>query len=311
LDDSIIYLGEILSLLAAIFWAFAIILFKKSGEIVHPLALNFFKNILAFTLFLLTFLILNQTIIRDAPINEYLLLLLSGALGIGIGDTLFFKSLNILGAGLSAIVGCLYSPVIIFFSIIFLGEGLSVIQIMGVFLVVIAVLIASLKTESGGLSGTDIARGIFWGVLGTVSMAVGIVIIKPLLDRSPLLWATEVRLLGGILMLCVIFLIYPRRGEILSTLMVKKGWQFTFSSSFVGAYLAMIVWLGGMKYTKASIASALNQTSNLFIFIFAWLILKEPITLRRGVGIILAVLGALMVSFGSQLSLIEIFGFLV
>ncbi|UCH79523.1 MAG: EamA family transporter [Candidatus Coatesbacteria bacterium] len=48
----------------------------------------------------------------------------------------------------------------------------------------------------------------------------------------------------------------------------------------------------------ASVASALNQTANVFIFIFAALLLREPITARRTVGIILGVVGAILVSFG-------------
>jgi drug/metabolite transporter (DMT)-like permease len=59
----------------------------------------------------------------------------------------------------------------------------------------------------------------------------------------------------------------------------------------------MVIWIAGIKYTQASIASALNQTSTIFIFIFAGLILREPITVRRALGIILAFTGAFLVSF--------------
>jgi drug/metabolite transporter (DMT)-like permease len=59
----------------------------------------------------------------------------------------------------------------------------------------------------------------------------------------------------------------------------------------------MVIWIAGIKHTQASIASALNQTSTIFIFIFAGLILKEPITVRRAFGIILAFTGAFLVSF--------------
>jgi drug/metabolite transporter (DMT)-like permease len=60
----------------------------------------------------------------------------------------------------------------------------------------------------------------------------------------------------------------------------------------------MLVWLGGIKLTKASIASALNQTNTIFVLIFAALILREPITPGRVVAILLAAAGALMVIFG-------------
>ena len=124
MDGAFPYLGETFALLAALVWAFAVILFKKSGETVHPLALNLFKNALAAGLFLPTMAIFGETLARQAPASDYLLLLLSGALGIGIGDAMFFKSLNCIGAGLWSIVSCLYSPFIISLSMIWLGERL-------------------------------------------------------------------------------------------------------------------------------------------------------------------------------------------
>ena len=77
--------------------------------------------------------------LRDVPAYDYWMLLVSGALGIGISDTFFFMSLNRLGAALSAIVDCLYSPFIIGLSVLWLGESLSVIQILGVVMIVSAV----------------------------------------------------------------------------------------------------------------------------------------------------------------------------
>jgi drug/metabolite transporter (DMT)-like permease len=114
-------MGEALALLCAIAWAVAVILFKKSGETVHPVGLNFFKNLLAIVFLAPTIYVFGGTILHPAPASCYIVLLLSGALGIGIADTLFFKSLNALGAGLSAIVVCMYSPFIIALSFLYLG----------------------------------------------------------------------------------------------------------------------------------------------------------------------------------------------
>ena len=59
------YLGEILALAAAVVWAFAVIMFKKSGEAVHPIGLNFFKGALAATLLVPTIWIFGETLFRD------------------------------------------------------------------------------------------------------------------------------------------------------------------------------------------------------------------------------------------------------
>lgn len=297
-SESVPYLGESAALAVAVIWAFAVILFRKSGEMVHPVALNLFKSSVALVLTLPTMWLFGETLFRPAPAGEYLLLLVSGALGIGIADTLFFMSLNLLGAGFSAIVSCLYSPFIICLSVLWLGETLTLVQLVGVAMIVSAVLAVARRKGSPEVGTRGLGLGILWGVLGLVVMAVGIVMIKPLLDRSPLLWATEVRLAGGCATLGLGLLLHRGRRRILSTLLNRQRWAYTFFGSLLGTYIAMILWLAGMKFTKVSIASALNQTSNIFVFAFGALLLKEPLTRPRVMGILLAVAGAYLVMFG-------------
>ena len=121
--------------------------------------------------------------------------------------------------------------------------------------------------------------------------------VKPILERSPLLWATEIRMLGGALSLLVILIFHPARRKILLSTLSPKGWKFMVTGAIVGAYIAMILWLGGMKYAQASVASALNQTSNIFVFILAALLLHERITTHRLIGIVLGVSGVFLVMF--------------
>jgi len=296
--ENIPYFGEILAILTAITWAMAVIMFKKSGEKVHPIALNLFKNSLAFVLFVPTMWFFGNSLFRPVPFYEYGLLIASGVIGIGIADTLFLKSLNYLGAGMHSIVNCLYAPSIIGFSILWLAESMSAIQITGAVLIVSAVLAATTKKGQGNLSRHNLFWGIFLGITANCFMAIGIVMIKTILERSPLLWVTEVRLAGGIIVLLLILIFNPKRNALISTLKANGRRIYMISGSFIGAYLSMVLWLAGMKYTQASTASALNQTSNIFVFIFAALFLREPVNLQRIIGILLGVAGAFMVTFG-------------
>ena len=292
------HFGEVLALLCAVTWAATVILFKKSGEAVHPLGLNLFKNVLAVVLFLPTMWILGGTLWRAAPLGEYGLLLFSGALGIGLADTFYFKSLNTVGAGMMSIVGCLYSPFIIALSVLFLGESLSWWQLVGAFVIVSAVLIATLERRAKTVDRPTLIKGFLYGALAQAANACGIVMIKPLLDRSPLLWVTEVRLIGGVAVLLLVLLIHPARRMIVRSVRSRQRWVYTLTGSLMGGYLAMVLWLGGMKYTQASIAAALNQTASIFMFIFAVFFLKEPVTKYRLIGIALAIGGVMLVTFG-------------
>jgi len=295
---SIPYLGEIASLMTALIWAIAVILFKKSGEHVHPIALNLFKNSLAATLIIPTLFLFNVSLVQDVPISDYLILILSGAIGIGIADTLFFKSLNLLGATLSAIVSCVYIPIVFILSMIMLSEKMTLIQYMGTALIVLAVIKVTLLYKIESHSRHDIIWGVVWGVLALIGMALGIIIAKPILNRSPLLWVTEIRFIGGLSMLLVLLFTNRNRKKIFSSLFATKSWGYVGSGSFIGAYLALIVWLIGMKYTTVSISAVLNQMSQIFIFILAAIFLKEPFDKDRIFSTVIAFIGALLIILG-------------
>ena len=290
------YLGEILSLSAAFTWAIATILFKKSGETVHPIGLNAFKSVLAVVLYFPT-----MYLVGEGPANadnrDLMILLASGALGIGMADTLFFMCLNKIGAGLTAVVDCSFSPFIIGLSYLMLGERLTWLQLGGVVLILSAIVTASGKKGRADVSGADLAAGAFYGISGLFLMSLGIVLVKPLLGRLPLIWTTQVRLFGGLAVLALVWALHPGRRQILASLATPKGRGYTLSGSFLGTYVAMLLWLGGMTYTTASVSGALNQTSTIFIFLLATWILKEPATLYKTLGIFLGFFGVVLVTF--------------
>jgi drug/metabolite transporter (DMT)-like permease len=265
---------------------------------VHPIALNTFKSALAVVLVLPILFLHSESFYYSASWADYALLLFSGAIGIAIADSLVFKGLNLLGAGLSSIVNCTYSPFIILFSVLFIGESLGWVQVLGVLLIISAVLTATSLKGRGAVSRHDLILGVICGVSAMAVMGISIVMVKPLLDRSPVFWATEVRLIGGLAGLGVHLLIHPQRHAIIRSMICARSWKYTVCGSFLGGFVAMILWIGGMKYTQASTAAALNQTSNIFIFLFAAWFLKERITWLRGAAICTAVLGALLVTFG-------------
>lgn len=288
-------LGQLLALTSAVLWAFAVILFRKSTETVHPIALNLFKNFVAIVLILLTMVIFQESLFLNFPLSKYLLFILSGILGMAIADTLFFMSLNRIGASLNAIVACTYSPLIIILSTIFLKETLTFLQIIGGILIILAVLLTTRIKHNKTVSQHRLFVGIILGILSNLATAAGIIIIKPLLSATPILWATEIRLISGFISLFLISLLFPHRTQIYNSIKSLKSIGYSLGGTIIGTYLALIIWLAGMKYTTASIASVLNQTSSVFIFIFAAIILKEKISLVRIIAIFLAMSGVSLV----------------
>lgn len=288
--------GELFSILAALIWAFAVVLFRLSGRSVRPLALNFFKNVVATLMFLITLAVLRDRLAAEASFLDYVLLASSGIIGIAIADTLFFKSLNAIGAGLSQVVGCLYSPLVIVLSTLFLGERMTAWDGVGAGLILLGVLVSATRPAPRDADRRTLLAGIFLGAASFALMALGVVIAKPALDRTPVLWSTTVRLVAGVVALAAISRFSPRRREIWSTLRPSASWKITVPAAFLGAYVAMIVWIAGLKYTQVGTASVLNQTSAIFVLPVAALVLKEGITVRKVIAVAMALGGVALVT---------------
>lgn len=297
--SSIIHSGEWLALASAVVWAVAVILFRLSSLHIHPLGLNLGKNLFAFLLIILTIIITGASFAPAVPVRTTLLLLLSGFLGIAVSDTLFLWTLKLIGASLTAIVDCTYSPFVIILSYFFLKERLSWLQLAGVVLIISAVItITRNNPENSGesVSTKNLVLGIVSGTVAMAFVAVAIVIIKPVLKDTPVVWATGVRLAGGIIPLAIIA-VFRKKRPLFSPLFKLSNWKVLAPASFLGTYLSLMFWIGGMKYAFASVAAALNQLSTIFIFILAAIFLKERVTFWRFLAVITAFLGAFLATY--------------
>ncbi|MEH0022502.1 MAG: DMT family transporter [Desulfobacter sp.] len=293
-------MGPAFALCSAFFWALAVILFKKAGDTFSPISLNIYKSVVAFCLISITMILLGIPFFPDVGLRDWLLLALSGFIGITLADICFFTALNRLGAGMVAVVECLYLPNVLLFSFVLLDERLSTGGIIGSMLVLSAVVVGALpsgKHRPGTPARENMLPGIAAGVLAMVFLALGIVMIKGVLEHTDVFWATLVRVVSGCISLFAIVLVHPARKRFLAELKYSKAWYTAFPASVSGNYIALLCWVAGMKYTTASQAGTLNQMSTIFIFIMAAVWLKEKITRRKLFAICLAVTGAYLTIF--------------
>jgi drug/metabolite transporter (DMT)-like permease len=289
-------LGEFYALLCAVIWAVAVILLKRSGETVSPFALNLFRVGISSVLLVATVLASGQGLVRDAPLRDVLILMASGIIAIAVADTLFHRCLNIVGAGVTAIVDCLYSPLVVLFAFLLIGERLNAWQLAGMVTVIAAVMIASGHPPPPGVPPRTLLKGALMGMVAMAAVALGVVIAKPVLERQPVLWSTAVRQLGALAVMLPAALISPQRRRYLGTFRPDASWRFSLPATILGSYLALIFWLAGMKYTQAGAAAILNQTSTIYVLVLASFFLHEPFTRRKLAASALAIAGILMVT---------------
>ncbi len=289
------FLGETFAVSAALCWAVGVVLFKQSGEKMSPMALNLFKNSIGIVLTAATIPLVGETMIPDQPLEAWVLLAVSGVFGIAVADTLFFMALERLGAGLSAVVDTSYTPIMLALSWVVLSEQIGPEVLGGAGLIMLALIVGSATRPQLGKTRRDIVVGTFVGISGIAIMGGSVVMIKEVLNDAPHIWAAAVRLLSGGIALIPMILLSSRRRAIFRELLPSAVWKVAVPASFFGTYLALIFWLGGMKYTDVSVAALLNQLSTIFIFALATVFLKESLTRRRLLSIVLAFAGAVLV----------------
>lgn len=271
----------------ALAWAGAVLLFQRVGSHVSSAALNLFKNVVASALLLVTMLVTGVHFDAARSPRDWLFLAGSGVLGLAVADTLFLAGLRRIDASIAAVTDCAYAPTVVVLSALWLGERLSARLLVAAPLVVLGLFIVSWQRPGGvRIDGGGVALAI----TGVVTTAFGIVLAKPALDRSVLVEATTVRLLAGSIALFLFQLVTGRVREGLSLFRPQRAWRAAVPATVLGTYLAMILWLGGMKYGTASRAALLNQMGAIFVLVLSR-VTGEAVPLRRWIGALVAVAG--------------------
>ena len=284
-------LGEFLSLLSAATWAVGVILYRKLGATLAPLPLNLLKNHLVLAMVLVAIPVVHGVALPSFSAAQVLIALGSGAIGIAVADTLYFRALNQLGAGRMGVLGNFYSPAVIVLSVVFLDERLTVVQLVGFGLVSLGVFLVAERRHDDAGGGRGLLKGLAIGFVAILLMAVAIVMVKRVLEAQPLLWVTALRMVGAVVGLWIAAaLLRGRFGPALPDL-ASVPWRMLVLAAFVGQFLSMVFWLGGYKFTSASVAAILNESSSVFILLLAWAWLKEPLSRRAMAGVALTVAG--------------------
>jgi drug/metabolite transporter (DMT)-like permease len=285
--------GELAALSGAFLWAIASIAYSRVGENIPPLELNLLKGILALAMLAITLFVTGDALAAGGGLAIGLLLL-SGAVGIGLGDTAYFETLRYLGPRRTLLLGNLAPPMAGLLALVFLEETLPLGAWLGVLITVLGVAwVVTERVPQAMQAKTHTMRGVAYGLLAALFQAGGAVLSRAAFihtSTSPL-WAAFLRLAAGVLILLVWILIARspvgrwRRLE-----QPRQLWGRLLFAVFTGTYLAIWLQQVSLKLTTAGIAQTLLATSPLFVLPFAAQ-MGEKISARAILGAGMALLG--------------------
>ena len=286
--------GDIYALLTAFCWSSAVILFDLSNRRLGSLEMNMLKNIIGVFGFVLTLQFLEGGFPKCYSI-DLALLIVSGVLGVALGDLLFFASLRRLGAGLSAIIGTSYSPAVFLYSFLMFQETITIQSYIGGILVMAGIMVGTLKISA--CSGKkDIIKGVLYGILAQALTAYSVLMVRPIMESYSIIFIALVRFSTGFILSACVLWILKGRTILMGTVKMGIKNPYLVTGALLGTYLSVIFWLLGFKYTLAGRAAIYNQLSTILIILMAAVFLNESMTQRRWLSVVLAVCGALLVS---------------
>jgi drug/metabolite transporter (DMT)-like permease len=294
--------GEIAALTAAFLWAVSSVVYSLLGKKIPPLLLNFLKGIIAIALIIITIRWQGEAT-PSLPIVPVTLLLLSGVIGIGLGDTAYFAALNNLGARRTLLLETLSPPIGALLALFSIGEQLTLVAWCGIFLTLLGVAWVISERNPVINSSHNLKLGIFWGLLAAISQAVGAVLSRfALLDSqiSPL-WSSLLRIVAGVVVV-LFLLLFPKINQPKSNIEKTSPIPLNFPvsalhllgiitlASFGSTYLGIWLQQVALKFSPTGIAQTLLSTSPLFILPIA-IALGEKVSIRAILGVLMAVGG--------------------
>lgn len=234
-------MGELFALSAAALWTVSAFLFRAAGKQLSPVALNSTKGGLAIVVlggWILGDWILGDWILGDWSLgsgssawtalsqSHLIWLLISGVVGIGIGDTAFFFALNRLGEQRAVLIAeTLAPPITVSFALLWMGERLTVSGYFGIALTLMGVVLGvtsrataatipeapSYAADNSGrkiseharFSGGSMIVAVMCAITAASCQAFGAVISRWVLAGNPLspIESSLIRMLGGQAML--------------------------------------------------------------------------------------------------------------
>jgi drug/metabolite transporter (DMT)-like permease len=300
----------IAAILATIFFSLSAVSGKRLSHHLSGVEINFWRFLLS------TFLLgaYAHTFGPGLGGGALGIFFISGILGFGVGDYGLFRAFPILGSRLTMVMTqCLAAPIAAAIEWLWLGNGLSLGQVLAGTLILVGVGLALAPSETSQVDKKHWKAGIMWGLMSAFGQGFGAVLSRKagsLVTEGVTvdgLTAAYQRVLGGLAMMAVLLLlrkIKVRNGGSIAT-------EIALTPASVKWLIAMIVlnalcgptlgvgayqWALNVNNLPAGIVLSVVALSPLVIIPFAMKFEGERPSLHSVLGSLIAVGGVIIMT---------------
>lgn len=297
------FTGELAALGTSLCFAFGSTLFTFAGRELGAQRVNRIRLLLAAALFaLIHLLLLGRLFPANPPADSVGWLMLSGIVGLALGDMFLLQAFVLIGPRLSMLMMALapmFSTVIAW---LFLHETLTGQQLLGIALVIAGVVTVVAERQQGARPSSIVATGRAYriGLLcalgGSLGQAVGTVFSRlALVGGFEPLSASLIRTGTAAIVLWVVALLQRQIAPTIRALQAKpKATLNITGATFVGPVVGVWLSLIAVQRTSVGIASTLTSLTPIFLIPISYFAFKERPTRQTIVGTLIAFVGTVL-----------------
>jgi uncharacterized membrane protein len=290
--------GELLALLSALLWAMASVLLTIGAKRLHVLPLNMIRCVVSTAFFwaLLPFYG-GLEALAAIPAQAWIWLLVSVLALLVVGDTLYFRSMDLAGVSWAMPVASINPLWAVLLASLFLDEPLTWTLLAGALLVVAGVTLLSRSAgqATAGRAVEPAARraGLLMALATSLLWGIGLVALKPATAGMHSVVANAVRQPMGLLLLLGLNLARGRWREMRR--LDRRSWAVILVASLAGTGLGTLLFVMAIQMAGAGRTAVLTTTAPLLALPFSMLWLQERPTRWTLTGTLLTTAGILLV----------------
>lgn len=291
--------GELLAVLSAFLWAMASVLLAVGARRIHVLPLNLIRCVIS-TAFFWALLPFYGGIdaLKAIPAAAWPWLVVSVLGLLVVGDTLYFRSLDLAGVSWAMPVASVNPLWAVLLASLVLDEPLSWTLVLGALLVIAGVVVVSRSASPAQVDRPVDPRarrsGILIALLVSVLWGIGQVALKPATAGMHSVVANSVRQPMGLLMLLGLTL-WQGRWRALRRL-DRKSWAVIGIASLVGTGVGTLFFVMAIQLAGAGRTAVLTSTAPLLAIPFSMMWLRERPTRWTLAGTVLTTAGIVLVA---------------
>lgn len=293
-------LGEGAALAASLFWALSSTFFALAGRRQNHQAVNSIRLLGATVMLGISHLILVGTLFPGGSLYVWLMLGLSGVIGLALGDGLLMWAHVKIGPRLSMLIMSLVPIVTTSVAWVIFQETIEWIKVLAILITVAGVSYVVMERRPKKKGGFNVTFfGIMLGVGGMLGQAIQLLIAKDAMvnmeGENVALSATYIRILWGTGAIWLVSLQRYRMKATARAFRDRKFMTYTLIGTSVGPFLGVWASYIAIEFAPIGIASTLMALAPLVMIPTSYFVFKEKPTWKSVIGTGVAIAGVAMI----------------